>query len=49
MPNGVSVIPLNWGILLHWQNWARVLLMVAIVGIAFDLIGRNIRVRKDVN
>ena len=34
-------LPLNWGLLSHWQNWARVLLMVAIFWIAFDLFARR--------
>ena len=34
-------IPLNWGIIGQWQNWVRILLMVAIAGIAIDLFARH--------
>ncbi len=37
----LSKLPLNLGLLSHWQNWVRVLLMVAIAGIAFDLFARR--------
>lgn len=40
-------MPLNFSLLSHWQNWARVLLMVAIASIAFDLIGRNFTPKKE--
>lgn len=35
-------IPLNFALLSNWHNWARVILMVIIGGIAFDLIASNI-------
>lgn len=41
-------MPLNFALLSHWQNWARVLLMVVIAMIAFDLIGRNVHFKKEV-
>lgn len=39
-------MPLNMALLSHWQNWVRVLLMVAIAAIAFDLLGRNLMFKK---
>lgn len=34
-------LPINTALMGHWQNWLRVLLMVAIAGIAFDLFARR--------
>ena len=40
-------LPLNKAILSNPQNWLRIWLMVFIGAIAFDIVARSIRMKKE--